>query len=126
MIHRALFGSYERFIGIMLEHYAASCPVLTPVQAIVLPVSDRFNGYGKPSPMSCAAPAHVSSWTIAASRSGARSARRSCARSPSCSSWAIARRREDRLCARASRGDTGNASVQDFGKRLLGSYTPPR
>jgi threonyl-tRNA synthetase len=46
MIHRALFGSYERFIGIMLEHYAGELPLwLAPVQAIVLPVSDRFNGY---------------------------------------------------------------------------------
>jgi threonyl-tRNA synthetase len=47
MIHRALFGSYERFIGIMLEHYAGELPLwLAPVQAIVLPVSDRFSGYG--------------------------------------------------------------------------------
>jgi threonyl-tRNA synthetase len=48
MIHRAMFGSYERFIGIMLEHYAGELPLwLTPVQAIVLPVSDRFNDYAK-------------------------------------------------------------------------------
>ena len=47
MIHRALFGSYERFIGIMLEHYAGELPLwLAPVQAIVLAVSDRFNAYG--------------------------------------------------------------------------------
>jgi threonyl-tRNA synthetase len=47
MIHRALFGSYERFIGIMLEHYAGELPLwLAPVQAIVLPLSDRFNAYG--------------------------------------------------------------------------------
>jgi threonyl-tRNA synthetase len=47
MIHRALFGSYERFIGILLEHYAGELPLwLTPLQAIVLPVSDRFNEYG--------------------------------------------------------------------------------
>jgi threonyl-tRNA synthetase len=47
MIHRALFGSYERFIGVMIEHYAGELPLwLAPVQAIVLPVSDRFNGYG--------------------------------------------------------------------------------
>jgi len=46
MIHRALFGSYERFIGIMLEHYAGELPLwLAPLQAIVLPVSDRFNEY---------------------------------------------------------------------------------
>jgi threonyl-tRNA synthetase len=47
MIHRAMLGSYERFIGIMIEHYAGELPLwLAPVQAIVLPVSDRFNDYG--------------------------------------------------------------------------------
>jgi threonyl-tRNA synthetase len=47
MIHRAMFGSYERFIGIMIEHYAGELPLwLAPVQAIVLPVSDRFTDYG--------------------------------------------------------------------------------
>jgi threonyl-tRNA synthetase len=47
MIHRAMFGSYERFIGIMIEHYAGELPLwLAPVQAIVLPVSDRFAAYG--------------------------------------------------------------------------------
>jgi threonyl-tRNA synthetase len=46
MIHRALFGSYERFIGIMLEHFAGELPLwLSPVQAVVLPVSDPFNEY---------------------------------------------------------------------------------
>jgi threonyl-tRNA synthetase len=47
MIHRALLGSFERFIGILIEHYAGELPLwLAPVQAIVLPVSDRFNRYG--------------------------------------------------------------------------------
>jgi len=42
MIHRALFGSFERFIGILLEHTAGELPVwLAPVQAAVLPISDR-------------------------------------------------------------------------------------
>jgi threonyl-tRNA synthetase len=46
MIHRALFGSYERFIGILLEHLGGELPVwLAPVQAIVLPISDRHNEY---------------------------------------------------------------------------------
>ena len=46
MIHRALLGSFERFIGILIEHYAGEFPLwLAPVQAIVLPVSDRFNDY---------------------------------------------------------------------------------
>jgi threonyl-tRNA synthetase len=48
MIHRALMGSYERFIGILLEHLAGELPVwLTPVQAIVLPISDRHLEYGE-------------------------------------------------------------------------------
>jgi threonyl-tRNA synthetase len=47
MIHRALLGSFERFIGILIEHYAGELPLwLAPVQAIVLSVSDRFNEYG--------------------------------------------------------------------------------
>jgi threonyl-tRNA synthetase len=42
MVHRALFGSVERFIGILLEHYAGALPVwLAPVQATVMPITDR-------------------------------------------------------------------------------------
>lgn len=48
MVHRALFGSVERFFGILLEHYAGAFPVwLAPVQAIVLPVTDRALEYGR-------------------------------------------------------------------------------
>jgi threonyl-tRNA synthetase len=46
MIHRALFGSFERFIGILLEHTAGELPFwLAPVQATVLPISDRHIEY---------------------------------------------------------------------------------
>ena len=46
MIHRALMGTYERFIGILIEHLEGEFPVwLAPVQAIVLPISDRHNGF---------------------------------------------------------------------------------
>jgi threonyl-tRNA synthetase len=48
MIHRALMGSYERFIGILLEHFAGELPLwLAPVQAIVLPIADRHLEYGR-------------------------------------------------------------------------------
>src|SRR3954447_911637 len=48
MIHRALMGSYERFIGILIEHFAGEFPVwLAPVQAIVLPVADRHIEYAQ-------------------------------------------------------------------------------
>ncbi len=46
MLHRALMGSFERFIGILIEHYAGEFPVwLAPVQAIVLPIADRHRDY---------------------------------------------------------------------------------
>jgi threonyl-tRNA synthetase len=48
MIHRALFGSFERFIGILLEHTAGELPFwLTPVQASVLPIADDQNEYAR-------------------------------------------------------------------------------
>jgi threonyl-tRNA synthetase len=47
-IHRAIFGSYERFIGILIEHYAGAFPTwLAPVQARVLPVSEKFMEYAR-------------------------------------------------------------------------------
>ncbi|HEX9019553.1 MAG TPA: threonine--tRNA ligase [Anaerolineaceae bacterium] len=46
MVHRALFGSVERFIGVLLEHYAGAFPVwLAPVQAVLIPIADRHNAY---------------------------------------------------------------------------------
>ena len=48
MIHRALFGSIERFFGVLIEHYAGAFPLwLAPVQLIVLPITDRINDYAQ-------------------------------------------------------------------------------
>src|SRR3954469_14756878 len=48
MIHRALMGSFERFIGMLVEHYAGEFPTwLAPIQAIVLPVADRHIEYAR-------------------------------------------------------------------------------
>ena len=48
MIHRVVFGSIERFIGILIEHYAGKFPVwLSPVQVKILPVSDKSMDYAK-------------------------------------------------------------------------------
>jgi len=47
MIHRALLGSIERFMGILLEHYGGNLPTwLAPVQALVIPIADRHAAYG--------------------------------------------------------------------------------
>ncbi len=48
MIHRALFGSIERFFGVLIEHYAGAFPLwLAPVQVTVLPITDRINEYAE-------------------------------------------------------------------------------
>ena len=48
MLHRALFGSLERFIGILIENYAGKLPFwISPLQAMVIPISDEFDDYAK-------------------------------------------------------------------------------
>ncbi|MBA3242438.1 MAG: threonine--tRNA ligase, partial [Acidobacteria bacterium] len=48
MVHRALFGSVERFFGVLVEHYAGAFPLwLAPVQVAVLPITDRVNDYAR-------------------------------------------------------------------------------
>jgi threonyl-tRNA synthetase len=48
MLHRAILGSFERFIGILIEHYAGAMPVwLAPVQAVVLNITERQAGYAQ-------------------------------------------------------------------------------
>lgn len=48
MIHRAIFGSMERFVAVLIENTAGRFPVwLTPDQAVILPISEKFNDYGK-------------------------------------------------------------------------------
>jgi threonyl-tRNA synthetase len=48
MIHRAIVGSPERLMGILIEHYAGAFPTwLSPVQTMIIPVSEKFNDYAK-------------------------------------------------------------------------------
>lgn len=48
MVHRALWGSIERFFGVLIEHYSGAFPIwLSPVQVIVLPITDRQNEYAR-------------------------------------------------------------------------------
>ena len=66
MIHRAILGSLERFIGILIEHFAGAFPLwLAPTQAIVLPLSEKFVDY-----------AHVVEQTSARGRAAGRSSTR--------------------------------------------------
>jgi threonyl-tRNA synthetase len=48
MLHRALLGSVERFLGVLIEHYAGAFPIwLAPVQAVVIPISERHQEYAR-------------------------------------------------------------------------------
>ena len=48
MLHRVILGSLERFIGVLIEHYAGAFPVwLAPMQAILLPITDRVHAYAE-------------------------------------------------------------------------------
>src|SRR5207237_7079077 len=48
MVHRAIYGTYERFMAVLIEHYAGAFPLwLAPVQAVIVPVSDRHNEYAE-------------------------------------------------------------------------------
>ena len=129
MIHRALFGSFERFIGILIEHYArraarcgwrrcrrSCCRSPTASTTTAARSRERLRERRR-----CA-----SSSTSAASRSGARSARPSCARSPTCSSSASASRSEGAVVgARAPRRRRSAAMRRDGVRRAAAraSYT---
>src|SRR5215472_11182326 len=48
MVHRALLGSFERFMGVLIEHYGGAFPLwIAPVQAVVIPIADRHNSYAE-------------------------------------------------------------------------------
>jgi threonyl-tRNA synthetase len=48
VLHRALFGSFERFLALLIEHYAGAFPIwLSPVQVTIIPISEKFNDYAK-------------------------------------------------------------------------------
>ena len=111
MIHRALMGSFERFIGILIEHYAGEFPLwLAPVQAIVLPISDATST--TPRAVASALATAGCAWrsTSAPSRSARRSARPRCSRCPTCSSSATREQEAEVAVRRHREGDLGSIS----------------
>ena len=98
MIHRVVFGSIERFIGILIEHFAGKFPVwLAPVQVKILPVSDKSLGYARQLE------SEMRAQGIRVETD--RSARRSWKNFRICSSWGIkSAKREPFPCASATKG----------------------
>jgi threonyl-tRNA synthetase len=128
MIHRACFGSWERFIGIMLEHYAGELPLwLAPVPAIVLPVSDPYNDYAQSVAQElCSSGAYVE--CDDRGESVGRKIRDSELRKIPYMLIVGEREQADRsVSVREHRGgDTGAVSLTSFGERLRGElYSAP-
>ena len=107
MIHRAPLGSMERFMGILIEHFAGAFPLwLAPEQVRVLPISDKVADYGQRVLAGCSSRASGPASTSAPRRSGPRSATRSSRRSRPCSSSAPRKPR-----ARRSRSATASTAI---------------
>ncbi len=128
MIHRALLGSFERFVGILIEHYAGEFPLwLAPVQVLVLPVSDRFNEYGAAVAERLRAEgARVE--LDDRSESVARKIRDGELRKvPYMLVVGEREQRDGTVAVREHRaGDTGSEALAEFGERLRDGYTRPR
>ena len=97
MMHRALFGSIERFFGVLIEHYAGAFPMwLAPLQVAVLPITDRVNEYAERVADELKKLVCALRRTRGARRSGPRFATRSCRKCRSCWCLATARWRTER------------------------------
>ena len=103
VIHRALFGSLERFIGILIEHYGGDLPFwLAPVQVRVLPVGEAHLDAARNLARRGLAPITASRWPSRARRSASGSGPPSSTRSPSRSSTATGEETRASRCASAA------------------------
>ena len=122
MIHRALLGSFERFIGILIEHYAGEFPLwLAPVQAIVLPIADRHVAYAREVVDASCARRGLRVRGRRPHRDGRPQdpRRGAAARCPTCWSSATRRRTSGTVAVRRHReGDLGAMPVAELAERL--------
>ena len=112
VIHRAIFGSFERFIALLIEHYAGAFPLwLAPVQAVVLPIADRHLDYARSRyRRNWPRPGSGRRSTTARRRLVIRFARPSCRRFPTCWSSATGRRpRGPSVCGTGRAGTRGRS-----------------
>ena len=127
VIHRAIFGSIERFIAILIEHFAGAFPLwLAPVQVIVLPIADRHVGLrpGRGSRPASRGPRGPRS-TSARRRSTTRFGRPSSRKFPTCWWWATGRRPKARSPCAAVRRATWAPGPEDvLGRRACRGRRP--
>jgi threonyl-tRNA synthetase len=128
MIHRALLGSFERFIGILIEHYAGEFPPwLAPLQALVLPVADRFNEYGAKVAAQLRAQGARVELDDRSESVGRKIREAELRKVPFMLIVGERESSEETVSVREHRaGDLGSEGVEQFGERLRGGYTRPR
>ena len=126
MIHRALFGTIERFFAILTEHYAGAFPAwLAPVQATVLPVADRHEDVRARSWSTASAPtAGASSWSTRTPTRSAPRIRRAKLEKVPVRARGRRRRRRARHRRREPPGER-RARARRRGRRLRGPRSPP-
>ena len=107
VIHYAIYGSFERFIGILVEHYAGAFPLwLAPVQAVVIPIADRHVEAGRRAGQRpCVRAGCASRSTTRTTGCSTRSGRPRSRRSRTCSSSVTARSRHEPLRRRTRAGE---------------------
>ena len=128
MIHRALLGSFERFIGILIEHYAGEFPLwLAPVQALILPIADRHLDYAREVEAELAA-AGIRTEVDERTESVGRKIRDGELRKAPYMLVVGDREREERQVAvrRHREGDLGDMQVSEFAERALAEIAERR
>jgi len=120
MIHRALLGSLERFFGILIEHYEGKFPVwLAPVQAIVLPITDRQNEYALNIQRALRWQGFRVDVDLESEKIGAKIRRAQLQRIPFMLVVGDREMQENKVAVRErSKGDTGAVSLDEFAARL--------
>jgi len=112
MVHRAICGSMERFIGILIEHYAGNFPLwLAPIQAVVTTITSEGDEYAKSlSRLRHGARVFASNSTCATRRSTTRFGKHSLAENPGAFSWS-ARRKPKRIRCRSGASEATHKKV---------------
>ena len=123
VIHRAIFGSFERFISLLIEHYAGAFPMwLSPIQAVVLPIADRHAEYARSVRDRLAAAGLRAEVDDRQEKIGTRFGKPSCRRSRICWWLAIVKWRRARSRSAADRRRPGTerrsiSCIDEIGRR---------
>ncbi len=128
MLHRAIFGSLERFFGVYLEHCGGNFPTwIAPKQACVLTVSEKSDAYARQVVDRLRARGLRVDADLSSDKLGAKIRIGACLpRTPICSSWALKRRKVDAVGVRSrDAGELGAMKVDELATRVLGENAPP-